>query len=50
VETSEFADVYLASLDNYDDKYRGRAGKAIDDWGWERTTKKNIRETRMSNI
>jgi Holliday junction resolvase len=33
VETSEFADVYLTSLKNYDDKYRGRVGKAIDDWG-----------------
>jgi len=32
VETPEFADVYLTSLDNYDDHYRGREGKAIEDW------------------
>lgn len=32
VETLESADVYLTSLKNYDEKYRGRAGKAIDDW------------------
>jgi len=31
-ETSEAADVYLTSLKNYDEKYRGREGKAIDDW------------------
>lgn len=32
VETLESADVYLTSLKNYDEKYRGSAGKAIDDW------------------
>jgi len=32
VETSESADVYLTSLKNYDEKYRGREGKAIDGW------------------
>lgn len=32
VETSDIADVYLTSLKNYDEKYRGREGKAIDDW------------------
>jgi len=32
VETSESADLYLTSLKNYDEKYRGRAGKAIDNW------------------
>ena len=32
VETSEFADVYLTSLKNYDEKYRGKEGKAIDNW------------------
>jgi hypothetical protein len=39
VETSEFADVYLTSLKNYDDKYRGREGKAIDDWGMGKKNK-----------
>lgn len=32
VETSDSADVYLTSLKNYDEKYRGREGKAIDVW------------------
>lgn len=32
VETAENADVYLTSLGNYDSKYRGKEGKAIDDW------------------
>jgi hypothetical protein len=32
VETAECADMYLTSLDNYEKKYRGRIGKAIDDW------------------
>ena len=32
VETSDSADVYLTSLQNYDKKYRGREGKAIDGW------------------
>ena len=32
VETSESADLYLTSLKNYDDKYRGGEGKAIDTW------------------
>jgi Holliday junction resolvase-like predicted endonuclease len=32
VETTESADIYLTSLKNYDEKYRGREGKAIDGW------------------
>jgi len=32
VETANFADVYLTSLENYDHRYRGKEGKAIDDW------------------
>jgi len=32
VETTNFADVYLTSLDNYDSKYRGQEGRAIDSW------------------
>lgn len=32
VETSDSADVYLTSLRNYDEKYRGRERKAIDVW------------------
>jgi hypothetical protein len=31
VETTEGADVYLTSLENYDKKY-GKQGKKIDDW------------------
>jgi len=33
VETLQSADLYLTSLGNYDNKYRGRAGRAIDTWG-----------------
>ena len=32
VETSEFADLYLTSLEHYDDVYRVREGLAIDTW------------------
>lgn len=32
VETLESADVYLTSLKNCDEKYRGREGKAVYDW------------------
>ncbi len=32
VETSQFADLYLTSLDNYDSKYRTREGRALDTW------------------
>ena len=32
VERTTSADLYLTSLQNYDAKYRGRAGRAIDDW------------------
>lgn len=31
VETTDKADIYLTSLENYDQKYR-RVGRAIDDW------------------
>jgi len=41
VETSESADVYLTSLKNYDENYRGREGKATDVW---RMRKKNKEE------
>lgn len=39
VETSESADIYLTSLKNYDEKYRGRKGKTIDDWKMRRKDK-----------
>jgi len=32
VETEDKADLYLTSLEHYDKKYRGRAGKALNDW------------------
>jgi Holliday junction resolvase len=32
VEADKFADLYLTSLAHYDEKYRGRDGRAIDDW------------------
>jgi hypothetical protein len=32
VEATDYAEVYLTSLKNYDQKYRGKEGKAIDDW------------------
>ena len=32
VETSKSADIYLTSLNNYDEKYRTKIGKALDDW------------------
>jgi len=32
VETLKAGHVYLTSLKNYDEKYRGKEGKAIDDW------------------
>ncbi len=32
IETLQSADLYLTSLDNYDSKYRGRMGRALDTW------------------
>jgi Holliday junction resolvase-like predicted endonuclease len=32
VEATDSAEVYLTSLKNYDQKYRGKEGKAIDVW------------------
>ena len=32
VETSQFADLYLTSLNNYDSKYRPNQGRALDTW------------------
>ena len=53
IETSDFADVYITSLKNYDEKYRGREGKAIDDWGLRKKDKEeyekdhNVRHIRI---
>lgn len=33
VETMKSADLYVTNLDNYDKKYRGKAGRAMDTWG-----------------
>lgn len=32
IETENFADLYLTSLDNYDKNYKSNETKAIDDW------------------
>ncbi len=32
VETEQFADLYLTSLNNYDSKYRPSQGRALDTW------------------
>ena len=32
VETTKYAEVYITSIDNYDKKYRGKQGKAVDNW------------------
>jgi len=42
VETSKFADIYLTSLRNYDEKYR-KIGNAIDDWKMRRKHKELYR-------
>jgi len=53
VETSNSADLYLTSLENYDKKYRGREGKAIDVWKMRKKDKEeyekdpNVRHIRI---
>lgn len=32
IETTDSADIYLISLAHYDEKYRSREGRALDDW------------------
>ena len=32
IETTEFGEVYLTSLETYDTKYRGKEGRAIETW------------------
>lgn len=44
VETLEYADVYLTSLNNYDKKYGGKKGKARDDWKMTRRNKEQYEE------
>jgi len=44
VETTEFADLYLLSLDHYDQKYRGPKGRAIDNWKMGEKYKKAYNE------
>lgn len=44
VETASFADVYLTSLENYDAKYRGREGKAIDVWKMRKEYKERYKK------
>lgn len=51
VEASDFADVYLTSLENYDAKYRGREGKKIDDWGMRKKDKKRYnKDTKVKHV
>jgi hypothetical protein len=44
VEATEYAEVYLTSLENYDQKYRGRKGRAIDDWKMKTNYRKRYEE------
>ena len=44
VETADFADVYLTSLENYDNKYRGQEGRAIDSWKMREKDKQRYAE------
>ena len=54
VETLEAADAYLTSLANYDKKYRGSLGKAIDAWKMTKKAKEkyandpNVKHIRIS--
>lgn len=44
VEATDYAEVYLTSLENYDQKYRGKKGKAIDDWKMTANYRKRYEE------
>ena len=44
VETADFADVYLTSLENYDNKYCGQEGRAIDSWKMREKAKQRYAE------
>lgn len=44
VETADFADVYLTSLENYDNKYRGKEGRAIGSWKMREKDKQRYNE------
>lgn len=44
VETSKSADIYLTSLNNYDEKYRTKIGKALDDWKMKKKYRELYRE------
>ncbi len=51
VETLESADIYLTSLKNYDEKYRGGENKAIDDWKMKKKDKEQYdRDTNVKHI
>ena len=44
VETSNSADIYLTSLNNYDEKYSTKIGKALDDWKMNKKYREMYRE------
>jgi len=44
VETADFADVYLTSLKNYDNKYRSREGRVIHSWKMKEKDKQRYDE------
>ena len=44
IEATDYAEVYLTSLENYDQNYRGRVGKAIDDWKMTLSNRKRYEE------
>jgi hypothetical protein len=48
VETTEYAEVYLTSLANYDAKYRSSTTRRIDDW--KMTAKHKKRYTQDSDV
>ena len=41
VEAAKQADVYLTSLTNYDEKYRGEKGRVIEDWKMSNKTRES---------
>ncbi len=44
VETADYADLYLTSLENYDRKYRGNKEKIINDWKMNAKHRKRYEE------
>jgi hypothetical protein len=47
VEATNYAEIYLTSLENYQQYYRGNPGRAIDNWKMTPVFRKRYKEDKL---